>query len=415
MRSKHLATVSLIVMGAGFLLTFFLPQSWGIILLQGGFEAGLVGGIADWFAVTALFRHPLGLRIPHTSLLLKNRDKIIQSLITALETELLNKESITQKLRDLKLFQGLNTWIFGQLRQKEVRKRLLSSGRSVIQGLPVEQAAGWIHKGIVQMAENQPLTPLLTKGVESLLEQGYEEKAFDAALEATAKWAIKPETEQWLGQFAYNKISSIQLGGMKGFAVQAFLGFVDEEKIGSMVKGMIFSGLEELANPDSTYRAKVLQEIRIQLFTLASAPEVSEQARMWLTRSLKDQAVEGFIADQLTSLKDKLLQYMDEEEQKGGPVLIKMYRYLRDQLGKQEETVNRWEQTVLSAIVQVVDRNYYRISLLVKDNLDKLDDQALVHMLEDKVGKDLQWIRVNGALCGFLIGLILTVIHMLLT
>ena len=414
MRSKHLATVSLIVMGAGFLLTFFLPQSWGIILLQGGFEAGLVGGIADWFAVTALFRHPLGLRIPHTSLLTKNRDKIIQSLITALETELLNKESITQKLQGLKLFDGLNTWIFGQLRKKTVRKRLLASSKSIIQGLPVDQAAGLLHKGIVQMAENQPLTPLLTKGVESLMEQRYEEKAFDAALEAAAKWAIKPETEKWLGHFAYSKLSGLQLGGMKGFAVQAFLGFVDEEKIGSMVKGMIFSGLEELANPDSIYRAKVLQEIRIQLFTLASSPEFGEQARIWLIRSLKDRAVEEFIADQVTGLRDKLLQYLDEEEQRGGPVLLKVYRYLQEQLGKQQDTIDRWEQALLTAIVQIVDRNYYRISLLVRDNLDKLDDQALVHMLEEKVGKDLQWIRVNGALCGFLIGIILAVIHLVL-
>lgn len=99
MRSKNLATMSLAFMACGFLITLFLPENLAVILLRGGFEAGLVGGIADWFAVTALFRHPMGLRIPHTSLLLKNRDKIIQSLITAMETELLNKESIENKLR----------------------------------------------------------------------------------------------------------------------------------------------------------------------------------------------------------------------------------------------------------------------------------------------------------------------------
>lgn len=64
--------------------------------------------------------------------------------------------------------------------------------------------------------------------------------------------------------------------------------------------------------------------------------------------------------------------------------------------------------------MKAVEANYYRIGLLVRENLDQLDDQSLVKMLEEKVGSDLQWIRVNGAICGFLIGLVLTVVHMLI-
>lgn len=119
MKSRYLAGTSLAVMGAGFLITLILPQNLGVRLLQGGFEAGLVGGFADWFAVTALFRHPMGIPIPHTSLLLKNRDKIVNSLISALETELLNKESITKRLRKMKLFQGLSTGLMKLLSRKK--------------------------------------------------------------------------------------------------------------------------------------------------------------------------------------------------------------------------------------------------------------------------------------------------------
>ncbi|MEH7108744.1 DUF445 family protein, partial [Bacillus sp. JJ1764] len=80
--TQHLATISLIVMAAGFLITIPLEPSIWRTILQGGFEAGLVGGLADWFAVTALFRHPLGLPIPHTALLPKNREKIIAKIIS---------------------------------------------------------------------------------------------------------------------------------------------------------------------------------------------------------------------------------------------------------------------------------------------------------------------------------------------
>ncbi len=127
MKSRYLAGTSLAVMGAGFLITLFLPQNIAVRLLQGGFEAGLVGGFADWFAVTALFRHPMGIPIPHTSLLLKNRNKIVNSLISALETELLNKESITGRLRQMKLFKGISSGLLKLIAKKEIRLKVIDS------------------------------------------------------------------------------------------------------------------------------------------------------------------------------------------------------------------------------------------------------------------------------------------------
>src|SRR5919205_2901935 len=101
-KSHHLATISLIIMGIGFIATIPLQDSfWGNIL-QGGFEAGLVGGLADWFAVTALFRHPLGIPIPHTALLPKNREKITKALVSTVENELLSKETIIARLQQIR-------------------------------------------------------------------------------------------------------------------------------------------------------------------------------------------------------------------------------------------------------------------------------------------------------------------------
>src|SRR3954469_1714604 len=96
--SKKIALYSLMIMGGGFIVTFpFQGSIWGD-LLHGGFEAGLVGGLADWFAVTALFRHPLGIPIPHTALLPKNRNRIIAGIISMLENDWLTKESIRKKI-----------------------------------------------------------------------------------------------------------------------------------------------------------------------------------------------------------------------------------------------------------------------------------------------------------------------------
>ncbi|WP_139194449.1 DUF445 family protein, partial [Bacillus sp. MUM 13] len=103
LQSKYLAGISLAVMGAGFIAT--IPAEGSLIgrIAQSGFEAGLVGGLADWFAVTALFRRPFGLPIPHTALLPKNRKTIISKLISLIENDWLTKESIINKLSGISL------------------------------------------------------------------------------------------------------------------------------------------------------------------------------------------------------------------------------------------------------------------------------------------------------------------------
>ncbi|PQP90664.1 hypothetical protein CPT76_06915 [Paenibacillus sp. AR247] len=92
---------------------------------------------------------------------------------------------------------------------------------------------------------------------------------------------------------------------------------------------------------------------------------------------------------------------------------MRLFRWSHDCCNPRRVT-HRWEQGVLAMIVQLVESNYYRIGVLVRENLDKLDDQSLVNMLEEKVGSDLQWIRVNGAICGFVIGIVLSAIHLLI-
>ncbi|WP_449599894.1 DUF445 domain-containing protein [Paenibacillus sp. Marseille-Q9583] len=411
MRSKNLATMSLAFMACGFLITLFLPENLAVILLRGGFEAGLVGGIADWFAVTALFRHPLGLRIPHTSLLLKNRDKIIQSLITAMETELLNKESIENKLRKFGIMSMSSKLLTKLFSKKKARAQILEQLSEFVSRLPVEKAVPFLQKAASDYIREAELGVAADKIVTKLMNDGKDVAALDYALEGVSNWSGRPETKAMLGKIASEKLAEVKLGGLKGMAFQAFVGFMDADMLGEMLQGMLQSGIRDFREEDSPYREEVIREIRVALFQIVNDEARMTSVKEWALQELEGEAVTAFLHTQLENVRSKALSLLEEDRAAGGRKLFALYTLLMRRISKEQEWIGSWEERIRASLIAFVEANHFRIGLLVKENLDSMDDASLVNMLEDKVGKDLQWIRVNGALCGFVVGLVLTVVQ----
>lgn len=412
MRSRHLATISLAVMAAGFLATLFLPENTAVILLRGGFEAGLVGGIADWFAVTALFRHPMGLKIPHTSLLLKNRDKIIQSLIHAMENELLNKKSIEDKLRKFSFIAVGTRLLTRVFSRKKARQEMLEQLRSIVIKVPAEKAVPYLQKAVAAYIRDVDLGTAADSVLSKLMKDGRDIAVLDFALQGVSSWTARPETKLMLGKLASQKLSEVKLGGFKGMAFQAFVGFVDEEMLGDMLQGMIVSGIRDFQEEDSPYREEVIRELRTALFQLIGDEERLDTLKAWAVQQVEGASANGFLVAQLELLRSKAVAFLEDEQASGGRRLFALYAMLARRIREEQQWVQSWEERVRGMLISFVEANHYRIGVLVKENLDSMDDASLVNMLEEKVGKDLQWIRVNGALCGFVVGLVLTVIQL---
>lgn len=410
MKTRYLASGSLAVMGAGFLATLFLPDNRWTDLLHGGFEAGLVGGVADWFAVTALFRHPLGLKIPHTSLLLQNRDKIIASLISAMEEELLNKKSITEKLSKLHPLEGAGGFVKKMLRRRETRESVLSFLDNVVRMVPLKELSVHLQRSLTAFVREKDLKPLADKAATFAMNERWEEQAFDYVLEQGTDWVLRPETRQMLGSMAHAQLGKAQVGGIMGFAVQAFAGFMKEDQLGTTLQQMLYSALRELTVHGDPNREKLLMEIRYRIQKLAHDEELLGRGHAWLVGKTEAPETAAILEQQLEAIRSRVLEALEREKQTGGKLVFRAYRYAAQKLAGKPELLADWNRRIVDTLVKLVEENHYRIGLLVKDNLDKLDDATLVEMLEEKVGGDLQWIRVNGAICGFLIGLVLTVI-----
>ncbi|BCG56884.1 DUF445 domain-containing protein [Paenibacillus sp. URB8-2] len=413
MKSRYLATISLAVMACGFLLTLFLPDSLAVELLRGGFEAGLVGGIADWFAVTALFRHPLGLPIPHTSLLLKNRDKIAQSLISAMENELLNKQSIENKLRGIRFISLGSSMLTRFFSRKKNRTEILERLGVLVSRIPAEKVLPHLQSALAGYVRNADLKEAADTVVTRLLHDGKDKDALDYGLGQAADWIGRTETKTMLGQLASSKLAEVKLGGFKGMAFQAFAGFVDDEMLGELLQNMLLSAIRDIQDEDSVYREGIIREIRVALFQLVNDEERMKSLADWAVAELEGEAAGAFLLARLEDMRGKALGLLEQDRIRGGRKLFAAYALLARRIAGEKEWISEWEDKIRLSLLAFAEANHYRIGVLVKENLDKMEDATLVAMLEEKVGKDLQWIRVNGAVCGFAVGLVLTAIQWL--
>ncbi|MDT9722560.1 DUF445 domain-containing protein [Paenibacillus sp. ClWae2A] len=412
-QTKKAAAWSLVVMGAGFAAS--LPFQGVPVgkLLVGSFEAGLVGGLADWFAVTALFRHPLGIPIPHTALLPKNRDKMTEGLVSAVENNLLNKDSITEKIADFKAAETVLDTLTRELHSDGIKIMIDTLCKRILAGLPLEQIAPLVAREIKSQAGAFDLGPILERAAHQMTERGYDAKALDYGLKQAEEWLVKPETVMFLGESGMRAISGIQMNGLMQFAMNAFLGYMNEERLGGILQGYLFDRVEDMKREGSALRYKVLDVVRTQAVRLAMSEAMQDGINSWKNNMLEGWNAEETVLNKLTELRDKALSAMEDGQYVDTYALPAIERVLVD-LRADDELMTGMNAKIVNGVTTLLEKNHSKIGKLVRENVDKMDNATLVSMIEDKVGQDLQWIRINGAVTGFVIGIALTALQMAL-
>jgi uncharacterized membrane-anchored protein YjiN (DUF445 family) len=411
-QTKKAATWSLVIMGAGFAASLPFQQYGAVRLLAGAFEAGMVGGLADWFAVTALFRHPLGIPIPHTALLPKNRSKLTDALVSTVENNLLNKESIAAKIKDIQLAEMLLNGAERALASPKAAEAIDTLAKRLVSHLPLDSIAPVITWEIRRQITSLDAGALLESLAKQTLEHGYDQKVLDYALEQTESWLVKPESVMTLGTMGMQAISGLQLSGLMQFAVNAFLGYLNEERMGEMIRQFLLSRVYELQMEHHPRRDALLTGLQGQIEKLASDDAVHTRLNDWKNEQAASWKGEEMVLGKLEELRSRLLACMEDGTYVQTHILPLCARLFED-LRKDKELLDQMNEQIILAITGLVEKNHSRIGDLVRENVDKMDNATLITLMEDKLGQDLQWIRINGALTGFLIGIVLTGIRML--
>lgn len=404
--TQNLAAISLTVMAAGFVGTMSIQNSfWGGIL-QGGFESGLVGGLADWFAVTALFRHPLGIPIPHTALLPKNRNKIIKKIVSMLENDWLTKDSIKQKINTIQFTEVILPMIEKEKNNEAIKKTSIDFIQKIIHFIDIHQLAVLIEKELKTQLNSIDARSLLPTAVKQIAEQKYDERALDYILTEVELWANQDSTKNRLGSMAVEAIENIKADGFMQFALKSFSSLVNEEKLGNIIQTLILKGVNSFRNPSNQNRLTLLRNIHKKLDKISTDEKLIEELNQWKVKLIKEWNPEKKILDILNKLQQKAINFIGEPaffDTYILPFMTKSFNNFKQDTVK----IKQIENWIQHQAFQLIEKNHSKIGNLVEENLKKLDDNTLIVMLEQNVGKDLQWIRVNGAICGFLIGLVL--------
>ncbi|MFC5653158.1 DUF445 domain-containing protein [Paenibacillus solisilvae] len=407
-KNRRLAGGSLAVMAAGFAAT--LPFPGGASgLLHSGFEAGVIGGLADWFAVTALFRHPLGIPIPHTALLPRNRKKMSEGIVAVVQNRLLAKESIIEKLSQIELAAQLLPAVRNALKSTVYSERLPYYLEQALRGIDTDKVVPLVSGEIRGAVQRIDLGALLHQLIHKAAEDGTDERIFDLLLERAQTWARTDELRRQLGVTAMQLLKGLNLGGLMQFAVNAFIGYLDEDKLGTMIQGFLLTKIAELKVPYTEQRVALINGLRSGLSQLVERLTETGQLDAIRDGLLDSLQLDEKIAGMIEAWREKGVEFI-QSESFSDTVWPVIERFI-DRLEENQDLLMEAEQWMKQQVSTMIERNHDKIGTFVKENIDRLDNDQLVELIEDKVGQDLQWIRVNGALCGFLIGIVLRIIE----
>jgi uncharacterized membrane-anchored protein YjiN (DUF445 family) len=411
-RRNHVGTVSLLaaVSGAGVahlaLATGPLAGAPWLRVVAAGFEAAVVGGVADWFAVTALFRHPLGLPIPHTAIIPTRRAKIVEGIVAMVEEDWLSPEVIGARLARFAPSTLVVDWLADPAHVARLGGPLRDLVRGLARTLSEDEVAGFVDRALRRQLRELPLDASAGRWLARALASEGAGPAFEAIAASLARLASRPRTAAELHWWLDRSARTLALAG-KRLMPFVLRRKVVQRKIVEAACGYAAAELESAAHdPEHPLRRTVLGAFRRFADRLAAA---DANALAQATR-LRDALLESLeagpvVRDTLARLRTQIEVELDDPD---GALSTLIDRKLRASIlelledAARRATFDRWVRTTAEDLLR---RHHHQIGLTVRENLERLETAALVARIEDRVGPDLQFIRLNGAVVGGLVGL----------
>jgi uncharacterized membrane-anchored protein YjiN (DUF445 family) len=403
-RMRLLATVLLVAMAATFLVSRAMAAqhpAWGFV--RAFAEAAMVGGLADWFAVTALFRHPLGLPIPHTAIVPKNKDRIGDQLAQFLRDNFLVTRVVARRMRRFDVAGAAARWLTDPPEGAGGRFRAGASKlvAQVLEGLDPARLGGMVKAAVVNRLRDTAVAPIAGQ----LLKAAMAEGRHKPLLEAGIRWAA--------GALASNDVLIRQMVHDRAGSILRWTGL--DETLADKLIGGLDKLLADMAD-DPQHPVRLRAEEALDRFAWDLQFDPAMQARVETVKEelLANPAMARWLDGLWEQARAALLRVANDPERamrgKLGEVLRQLGTTLRDDR-RLAMTINRFMRRAIVGIAADYGDVIVRI---VSETVRGWDARTITGRLENAVGRDLQYIRINGTVVGGLVGLGLHLVDVLL-
>ena len=368
--------------------------------VQAGAEAAMVGGVADWFAVTALFRRPLGLPIPHTALIVERKDQFAATLGQFVQENFLNADVLSERIRAAGLVPRLSAWLADQsnaarfagyaadavvtaaeaLRDEDVQRVLTAELTRTIDGVEVAPLAGRILRVVIAEGHHAELFNVILSGADRYLADNYEE----------LRERFETEAPRWVPNLVYRRVYDRLYNRLR-------------ERLTAMAE-----------DPDDQTRHQFEEWIAALPDRLETSPELRERGERVKRDLLSSALLRDWSSSLWKSAKETLRAQAADPDSELRRRLADALAAAGRRLGSDPRLQEGLERMVESGIRALADHFHDELAGLVTGTIQRWDAEETSSQLELLLGRDLQFIRINGTVVGAGVGLALHAIALAL-
>ncbi|MAY48526.1 MAG: DUF445 domain-containing protein [Microbacterium sp.] len=399
---KAVAAGALAAMALVFAIAFAFERDIpALSYVRAAAEGGMVGALADWFAVTALFRHPLGIPIPHTAIIPRRKDEIGRTLGEFVETEFLRADVVRDKLESTPIASRAGEWLVDPVNSRRVAAEAAAAAAGVLRALSDDDVRDVIESLAREHLIEPDWGPPLGERLERVVAADAHRPAVDLAVDTIGAWLhanrsafsglVSRRLPSWVPKIAHRLVDDT--------VYNEAVAFVDKVR----------------ADPDHQARHAIDGYLSRLADNLQNDPVTIGRLEDAKTSVFDSPRVRALAADAWGTAKAGLLTALEDERsdlrRRATEALAQIGERLRTDAGLQRR-VDTW---VTDAVVFVVDRHRHDIASIITDTVEGWDAEDTTRKIELMVGRDLQYIRLNGTVIGALAGVaIYTVAHAIL-
>ncbi len=402
--NRYKATVILIVVTIGYLISVPFNTTFIGGLISSGFGAAMIGGFADWYGITALFRKPLG--IPYrTEIIPRNREKIFDGLSSMVSDELLTKEYLKKLLNEYDTSKLIIKFVSNNNENQEMKELLSLISEESLTKVNSEEIGEVSSQLVVNNISQLNLWKVINSSIDISIKNGYDDKIINFIIDEITVFSRTEGFKNILIELIDETKKSYENGmarrAVANTLILEFIMKLSSEKISDIVQDKIVDYLSTVKDLENSDRLKLKKWMYTKLDEIRENDEIKGQVETWKVEQVKNINLKKYISDFIENIKNKGF-----EEGSVTSKIINEIDKLNDKLNNDKDMQKKVDFYIKKALHKVIDNAHENLGRLVRENLEKYSDDMVVDLVESKAGDDLQLIRINGSLVGGLVGIL---------